>query len=221
MRRVPDGCEVVWLDLLTADRVEQLLSPEEQARARDFRRSEDRASFVTTRAKLRELIGRKLGVPPADVAFVAGEHGKPQLPRHELHFSVAHCEGHAIVALREQGPVGVDVEPLTATLRERDAIARRVLSSRERQWLSDRPEATKTRDFVRLWVLKEAFAKCIGFGLSGPLHELEADMGDDGPRGVRWLGHPERSFVAVELARDEGVAAALVTETTASERSGV
>ena len=63
---------------------------------------------------------------------------------------------------------------------------------------------------MRLWVLKEAFAKCLGAGLSGPLQELEGEIDDDGPPAVRWLGHPERTFVAADLSQADGIAAALV-----------
>ncbi|HJQ98081.1 MAG TPA: 4'-phosphopantetheinyl transferase superfamily protein [Candidatus Polarisedimenticolaceae bacterium] len=208
----PDDCEVFWVDLL-GEPVEDHLSTDERSRARTFVRPEDRASFVATRATLRELVGERIGVEPASIVFVTGEHGKPQLRDGRLHFNVAHCEGHAVIALRRQGPVGIDVEIVPASFPERDEIARRVLSPHEGLWLQDRPDAERTRDFMRLWVLKEAFAKCLGLGLGGPLRELEAKI-VDGPPRVRWLGHSDRAFVASDLSPGEGVVSALVAETT-------
>jgi 4'-phosphopantetheinyl transferase len=207
---VPDDCEVFWIDPATRGLVENL-SAAERSRAAAFRRPEDRALFVATRSALRELLGERLGVVPARLDFVTNEYGKPRLREGDVHFNVAHCEGHAVIALRRGGPVGVDVEVVSAILPERDEIATRVLSDRQRQWLRRRPEESRTRDFMRLWVLKEAFAKCLGVGLSGPLRELEAEIGEDGPR-VRWLGHPEMTFAAFDLSHGEGVVAALVIQ---------
>ena len=209
--RTPEDCEVFWLDTTACPPADNQLSSDERSHARAFRRPEDRAAFVATRAALRGLLGRRVGIAPASLVFVNGEHGKPRLRDGGLHFNVAHCDGHAVIALRSSGPVGVDVEIVPETLPERDQIASRVLSSRERDWLLERPEAARTRDFMRLWVLKEAFAKCLGVGLSGPLQDLEVELGEDEPR-VRWLDHAERTFVAADLAQGDGFAAALVAE---------
>jgi len=208
---VPDDCEVFWVDP-AGDAVEDHLSPEERSRAGAFVRPEDRASFVATRSALRELLGERIGVPPVRIAFVTGEHGKLRLEGDELHFNVAHCEGHAVIALRRGGPVGVDVEIVPDTLPELEPIARRVLSPRELLWLQRRAVTSRTEDFLRLWVVKEAFAKCLGTGLRGPLQELEAEIGDDGAPGVRWWSRPDRAFVASDLSPGEGVVAALVAE---------
>ena len=212
--RILEDCEVFWLEPGEEGHAGTVLSPDERARASAFRRPEDRASFVATRAALRELVAERVGQAPAQLVFATGEYGKPFLHDGTLHFNVAHCEGHALIALRRTGPIGVDVENVSAILPERDQIAGRVMSDRELRWLRERPEASRVRDFMRLWVFKEAFAKCLGVGLSGPLQALEVETGEDGPRGVRWLGHPERTFVAADLSQGADLAAALVAETT-------
>src|SRR5262245_65911847 len=128
-----------------------MLSPDERARALALRRPEDRASFVATRAALRELVGRRVGKAPAQLIFATGEHGKPFLREGNLHFNVAHCEGHAVIALRRAGPVGVDVENVSAILPERDDMAGRMVSDREVRLLRDRAEGGRVRALVGEW----------------------------------------------------------------------
>jgi|RhiMethySRZTD1v2_1073278.scaffolds.fasta_scaffold09256_9 phosphopantetheine--protein transferase-like protein len=207
-----DDCDVFWLDPASGDPGGDGLAPDEESRASAMRQPKARAAFVSTRRLLRRLLGARVGIAPERLVFVTNENGKPRLRDGGVHFNVAHCEGHALIALRKAGPVGVDVERVPEILPERDAMARRVLTPREQRWLRARPEPGRTRDFMRLWVVKEAFAKCLGFGLSGPLQELEAEIDDDGPRALRWLGHPERCFTATVVSLAEGVVAALVAE---------
>jgi 4'-phosphopantetheinyl transferase len=56
-----------------------LLSPEEQARAARFHFEHGRHHYEVGRGLLRWLLGQYLHLPPQEVAFDYGEHGKPAL----------------------------------------------------------------------------------------------------------------------------------------------
>lgn len=162
----------VWridLDHPFPEAATKCLSGDELEQARRFRREPDRECFVRSRAVLRHLLAEQTGIRPEAIRFRVAPTGKPLLdlpgPRPELDFSVAHTEGMAVVALRLDGPVGVDVE---AVPRAEDAFAaiETVLAPAElthASWLV----GEAWRGFLlRAWVAREAFAKACAMGIA-------------------------------------------------------
>ncbi|MEU5672879.1 4'-phosphopantetheinyl transferase superfamily protein [Micromonospora sp. NPDC047753] len=112
-----------------------------------------------------------LGRPDAELVLTHDREGRPVVRVDEatgsveLAVSVSRTAGLVVVAARQAGAVGVDVErirPLPAL-----ALARRWFPPAELAWLGDRPEASRTVDFLRLWTAKEAVGKALGQGLRG------------------------------------------------------
>lgn len=98
---------------------------------------------VGSRWALREILGRYLALPAAELRFETGQHGKPRLasPPGELAFNLSHSSGLALVAVARR-EVGVDVE---------------------------RIRAKRPVDFYRGWADREARVKYLGTGLTGPV----------------------------------------------------
>ena len=90
------------------------MTPAERARFDRFRHDEDRLMFALGRLMARTLVGRALGVDPADWAWREGPHGRPEIdrPGNDLHFNLSHSAGLVICALARGRAVGVDVEDL-------------------------------------------------------------------------------------------------------------
>ena len=57
----------------------QLLSRDEQERARKFRYAEHRQHYIVARASLRRLLAERLRIAPRAVEFVETKYGKPRL----------------------------------------------------------------------------------------------------------------------------------------------
>lgn len=123
-----------------------VLSAAERARAQRFFFDRDRRRFIAARARLRELLGERLGVPPGTVELAYGRNGKPYLARGGLHFNVSHCDGMALFGFAPS-EIGVDIEAL---------------------------RAGECPAFLRRWTRYEALAKAIGEGVSLPLEALDA-----------------------------------------------
>lgn len=117
----------------------------------------------------RELTGEEL--PPIRVT----DRGKPYFPDSPVHFSITHTRRHVFCALAEC-PVGIDAEEL-----DRDislSLAEKILSPGEMARYRSAPD--RRLALLRLWVLKEAQAKCTGRGLTGyPNH---TDFSPEDPR---------------------------------------
>lgn len=72
------------LDAGELERLQKVLSPDEQARARRFCFEKDRQRFIASRGILREILARYLKLDPARLAFSYGRFGKPSLAPDEL-----------------------------------------------------------------------------------------------------------------------------------------
>ena len=177
MPRAADDFEVVlaWLDRSPEDLQARraLLSVAERRRAQRFLFDRDRRRFIAARARLRELLGERLGTPPESVELAYGRNGKPHLACGGWHFSVSHCGELALFALAKTSPIGVDVEALRP-IRGADAIAAHFFSRREHEAYAGLPARAKLLGFLRCWTRKEALAKALGDGLAMPVDELDA-----------------------------------------------
>ena len=143
------------------------LAPEERARANRFHFEKDRARFVAGRGLVRSILGRYLGLPPANVRFQTGPHGKPSLEDSHipLCFNLSHSGEVLLVAVAHGREIGVDVELMRddvpfEMLAERyfepaDACSLRTLSTSDKAWR-----------FYDIWTSTEARLKASGLGLS-------------------------------------------------------
>jgi 4'-phosphopantetheinyl transferase len=190
-----EGLEVVAARLdVPPDEVRALrecLSPAEHARAARLRFEHLRRRYIVSRARLRQLLGARLGLEPRAVALAYGANGKPLLESGALHFSVSHCDDVALIALSPV-EIGVDIEALRP-VPEADAIAEQVFSPREKDAYAVLAAHDKLLAFLHCWTRKEALVKALGEGLALSLERLDA------ARASRWWLHsfvPLPGFVA-------------------------
>ncbi|HIK42575.1 4'-phosphopantetheinyl transferase superfamily protein [Thermoleptolyngbya sp. M55_K2018_002] len=161
---------------------EQILSPDEQARAAKFRQEGDRARFIIGRGILRHLLSCYTGLAPSAICFSYNSYGKPALKSLSnatppLQFNLSHSGGLVLYGFTQEHPIGVDLEqhrPLDVL-----ALAQSVFSESERAVLNPLPPAEQLTQFLQLWTCKEAYVKAIGLGLSG-LEQVEMAIASDG-----------------------------------------
>jgi 4'-phosphopantetheinyl transferase len=152
------------------------LCGEEQARAARLRFDRDRRRFVVARARLRELLGERLGSAPESIALEYGANGKPALAGRFAasgwRFNLSRREELAVYAFSRASEVGVDVEAI-GPVREAEAIAARLFSARERKTYLALAPHERALGFLRVWTRKEALAKALGDGLTMPAEALD------------------------------------------------
>lgn len=114
------------------------------------------------------------------------KRGKPYFAEGGLHFSISHTKRYVFCALSDH-PIGIDAEEANRDIDLR--LAQKILSPGEKA----RYDACRDKRsaLLKLWVLKEAAAKCTGDGLRGyPNH---TDFCPEDPRVQEISG----CFVAV------------------------
>lgn len=167
--------------LLTAYRA--LLSPGEIARMERFVFEKDRLRHLVSRALVRVVLGRALGIAPQALVFGEGPQGKPMLLGADglavrgVSFNLAHTSDVAVLAVSDTGvDIGVDVEsttrsaPLEVGLRQFSPIeAQQLQALAGPDDVEETPSAAQSEHFWHLWTLKESLIKATGLGLSTPL----------------------------------------------------
>lgn len=153
----------------------RLLSTDEQKRAAGITAPPHYARFVTMRAALRQLLGRKLGLPAAQVPIRISPRGKPHLADHDLFFSISYRDGVGVIAL---GPreLGIDLE-LLANAPHIATAAALTFAADERAALELYTDARRRELLLQGWTRKESIVKAWGVGLSHPLHEIRTAPG--------------------------------------------
>lgn len=167
----------VWLNIQEdlVGELSPLLSAEEKEIAAQFRRVSDQIRYITAHARMREILGKYLDIPPENIAFAYNQYGKPDLEPTinpmELNFNLSHSKDVALLAVAVNFKVGVDVENVKRNAATEE-IARRFFSSREIELLNSQPESMRDEAFFRCWTCKEAYIKARGRGMSIPLNKI-------------------------------------------------
>ena len=160
-------CRSEWArERVALPRLAQLLSPEEQVRAKRYRFEADRNRHVVLWAGLRLIIGSVVNASPRALEFERSAAGKPALssPPLSLSFNATHAGAFVVFALSWGGPVGVDVEEVRPEV-ETEEIVDRFFHPHEQRDFGTLPEDLKSAAFFRSWTLKESYLKACGVGL--------------------------------------------------------
>lgn len=108
-----------------------------------------------------ELLCRELlaALRPGESHYLEEDaSGKPFLPHSPLFVSLSHSGGF-IAAVAADRPVGIDLQEKRAI---REGVLRRCYSLAERDWINAGDAVDRA---VRLWTMKEAYAKLKGTGI--------------------------------------------------------
>jgi 4'-phosphopantetheinyl transferase len=172
-----------------------ILSAAERDRANRFRLAQDRTLFAMTRAALRALLGKAIGVSAAQITFDEGPHGKPCLAGlRGPHFNVSHSGSWALIGLSDSRPIGVDIE-FMRKLDNQLAVARSFFSDAEYRALIGIENGMRHQAFYNFWTAKEAVLKALGVGISKHLKDFSIELAKE-----RYAVHPEPACSLPALA---------------------
>jgi 4'-phosphopantetheinyl transferase len=197
----------------------EILSSDEQERAKRFHRAPDRKHFIVARAALRVILTRYLNVDPRQISFDQNAFGKPRLTGDtyypDLRFNLAHSSGRALYVIANSREVGVDLERIEPEFATMD-LARSLFAPEEVAALSSLSNEDFLASFYRCWTRKEAYVKAKGLGLSLPLKSFVVSVA---PANETPLLVPDRDeieeqarWMLVDVIVGEGFAASLAIE---------
>lgn len=177
------------------DKWRSWLRDDELQRVSSYRNRVDQELFVARRGLARESIAQTGRVRPSSIYFQRDSMGKLSWSSDDLDhqqsnsirkldFSISKSIGIVAMSVIESARVGVDVETIEA-LPELEMLAMQNLHPDELQVWNTIPRADRTIAYYQLWVVKEAFAKALGVGLSQPPSSISSTQALTGlPRGT-------------------------------------
>jgi 4'-phosphopantetheinyl transferase len=164
------------LEQAARERLWNILSEEERARADRFRFAIHRNRFIASRGILRDILARYTNQAPEDLCVAYGSWGKPYIVNRqspsELKFNLSHSGALALLAVCQHLELGVDLERIDEET-PFEQIATRLFSSGENTALRECPVARRRELFFQFWTRKEAYVKACGVGLSKELGDFE------------------------------------------------
>ncbi len=148
-------------------------------------------------AWVRMTLASTLGIDDSRLRIARDPRGKPQLVEggRDWHFSLSHSHGHALLAVLEGCPVGVDLEwprPRSHLL----ALASRYFTGGEAATLAGLDASERVVAFYQLWTAKEAVLKASGLGLAHGLRRVAMHWEEGGwrPAGFEDVGAPAAAW---------------------------
>ena len=155
---------------------EECLSAQERDRRDRLQVDADRDDFTIAHDLLRRSLSKFSDTSPRDWRFVVDRYGKPSIDSGDdrlrsLSFSLSHSRGCVACAVTKNDLLGLDLERIDHVDHAQE-LADRYFSPYEAAWLRHCPDKLRSVHFAELWVLKEAFLKATGIGLSQPLNTV-------------------------------------------------
>lgn len=166
------------------------LTSDEKSRCTSYRRREDQQLFIARHGLAREGIANQLSLAPESIRLMSLPSGKLGWNANDygyeqttIDFSVSRTAGVAAAAVCKTHLVGIDVERI-CSLPESKTLAIQNLHPIELKYWQELPEATRLHAYYRLWVVKEAYAKALGVGLTLPPIRILGNEAMNNNRGI-------------------------------------
>lgn len=191
-------------------------TPEEDRRAAEFTCASTTRRFLRARLVVRQLLGERLAVSPAELRVAHTPDGKPFLPDHpQLHINWSRSERLLLLAAADTGPIGVDIERLRPVPAAMDALATIYPAL---------PVTADPETFFPAWTLLEASVKATGLGLARGAKDVDLAFGPGGTvslRGILGHGPSDAWFGRTEPLEARGALPAAVAAVVTRDRPPV
>jgi 4'-phosphopantetheinyl transferase len=142
-----------------------LLGRDETTRAAGFRKSGDARRYVLRHGMARAILGHYVHEEPAEIRFVQGPAGKPDLyPEanvQDIRFSLSSTGETVSLGISRKTEIGLDIVRIDPHYPFFEA-GTYLFSLAERGWIAQTAPEDRIRRFFRIWSLKEALLKATG-----------------------------------------------------------
>ncbi len=147
----------------------KLLKDFEQKSIDKFINEEDKKLSLISKLLLRYLICKILNISNEDILFDKNDFGKKFLHTNKnLKFNISHTEGIVVIGISDE-EIGVDIE----AIKKADvSIAKNFFTPNEVNYIYTCPFKIDNK-FLKVWTLKEAYIKFLGYGLKVELNSFD------------------------------------------------
>ena len=125
--------------------------------------------YIKENANAKELLKESLkkDYNISDYEIIYNEYNKPYLKNEKIYFNISHSNGTIVLVISDK-EIGVDVEYFVY----KESVVRKYFTNNEQNEIQN--STNKVYDFTRIWVMKEAFVKMKGTGLSKTFYQRQS-----------------------------------------------
>lgn len=140
---------------------------------------------------LLKTVLEKRGIDYGNIEIVYGENKKPYLKGDDFYFNLSHSGKMACCAI-SNAEIGVDIEQIQ---RADIKIMKRVFTEKEQERIIS--SDNKSREFIRLWTLKESYMKYCGKGFGIDPRDIELEFNGNIPyfKGLYFSEYEENGYL--------------------------
>lgn len=113
---------------------------------------------------LKECLKKDFNISNYEIIF--NDYNKPYLKNEKIYFNISHDNGTTVLVISDK-EIGVDLEYYIF----KESVVRKYFTNNEQNEILN--SANKEYDFTRIWVMKEAFVKMKGIGISYGLMNVD------------------------------------------------
>ncbi|MFE1948869.1 MULTISPECIES: 4'-phosphopantetheinyl transferase family protein [Streptomyces] len=175
------------------------LDEHERETAGRFLFERDRRQYLVAHCLVRRVLSLETGIPEAEAVLWRSSRGRPFLQAppgglpdgaRDLDFNLSHAHGFNVMAVARDRRVGVDIERLDRGGERGFDWVVESFAPQERAYLAGLTAGgRRDRATLRLWTLKEAYAKARGLGLGLPFDSFSFELDEE--QGVVGFRPPE------------------------------
>ncbi|MCF6766430.1 4'-phosphopantetheinyl transferase superfamily protein [Thiotrichales bacterium 19S3-7] len=143
-----------------------------ESKLKEFKSEKRKLEYAASRWLRYHIFSELLRIDQAALVFSEDDNLRPFLVNDKRYdFNISHSGNWLMMAVIENGKVGIDIEKLDDT-RSNCAIAEAFFSQEEAIFLNQLASLEQLAYFYLIWTLKEARLKCTGEGIANGLKEV-------------------------------------------------
>ena len=119
---------------------------------------------TTSKDLLKDVLKNELNITNYELTF--NKYNKPYLKDSDIYFNISHDKNTTILVISDK-EIGVDIEYYTY----KESVMKKYYNEFEQQEIIN--SNNKEYEFTRIWVMKEAFVKMKGQGISYGLQNVD------------------------------------------------
>ena len=119
---------------------------------------------TTSKDLLKDVLKNELNITNYELTF--NKYNKPYLKNRNIYFNISHDKNTTVLVNRDK-EIGVDIEYYTY----KESVMKKYYNEFEQQEIIN--SNNKEYEFTRIWVMKEAFVKMKGQGISYGLQNVD------------------------------------------------
>lgn len=119
---------------------------------------------TTSKDLLKDVLKNELNITNYELTY--NKYNKPYLKNRNIHFNISHDKNTTVLVTSDK-EIGVDIEYYTY----KESVMKKYYNEFEQQEIIN--SNNKEYEFTRIWVMKEAFVKMKGQGISYGLQNVD------------------------------------------------